>query len=126
MGLHANIYRSHYSDASNGGISSEHEQVTVVNCDGPFEPCDKYPPVMLVKGHHEFSIKIVPVDQKHLENTGEFIPTKSWYMFGGTFVSTSDSRFSDKVSEIIGQRVYSQCVPFHDRTETTEQSSSFD
>jgi hypothetical protein len=41
---------------------------------------------------------------------------RRWSMFGGTYIATSDGRFSDKCKEITGQRHYG-AVAFHDRYE---------
>ncbi|MCA1571177.1 MAG: SWIM zinc finger domain-containing protein [Chloroflexi bacterium] len=48
MGIRAEIYKSaNFADCSNGGVSSFFDTVTIVNIDGPFEPTDDAPPVLL-------------------------------------------------------------------------------
>lgn len=104
MGLLAHIYRDSLGDSSNRGISSRATRVVVVNVDGPFTPDDDTPAVELRQGALG-SVVAVP-----LECEGK------WTMNGGCFVSTSDSRFSRKVEELLGTRFYG-AVPLHDRVE---------
>ena len=108
MGIIANIYRSDMGDCSNLGLSSNCTEVTVVNVKGPFEPSKDRPAVELVKGYVEGSCLVRPVS---LRGEHSFM--------GGTFISTSDSRFSTKVREITGGEFASSygAVPFHDRVE---------
>ena len=39
-----------------------------------------------------------------------------WYEFGGNFIYSSDSRFTDAVSRLLGHDFYG-AIPVHDRTE---------
>lgn len=103
MGMIAYIYKNG-TDCSNNGISSKYDQVVITNVPGPFEPSDEYPAVKLVKGYRN-TVKIVP------EGVNE-----SSVMFGGSYISTSDSRFSRAVENIIGADFYG-AVAFHDRIE---------
>ena len=107
MGLRANIYRSDLGDCSNNGISSRAQNVTILNCDGPFEPTFDAPAVVLERGVFDGTVVARPYYE------GD---SKPWFMAGGTFIGTSDARFSRKVEEIIGGRFYG-AVPFHDRVE---------
>ena len=108
MGMIANIYRADGRDSSAGGMSSRFTEVTVVNVDGPFEPTVGRPAVELVKGYVRGTCFVRPV---YLGVEGAPRP-----MMGGTFISTSDSRFGRKVREITGGDM-AGAVPFHDRVE---------
>ena len=106
MGMIASIYRNDsFSDSSNNGMSSRFTNVTVVNVEGPYEPTVGRPAVELVKGYVEGTCFIRPT----------YLGTER-PMMGGTYVSTSDSRFHRKVREITGGE-FSGAVPFHDRVE---------
>ena len=55
----------------------------------------------------------------NLRNIAKLVPYDrdgKWTMFGGNFAYTSDSRFSEAVSAIVGYRFYG-AVPIHDRIE---------
>ena len=73
----------------------------------------------LIKG--EESVKAYPMDIEHYNETKEIRRCKKGsYMFGGTYIGGLDSRFCEKVSEILGRRVYGQLIALHDRTEPYE------
>lgn len=106
MGMIASIFRGDDRDFSNGGVSCWSKKVCITNIEGPFEPNDDCPPVRLERGALN-SVRIVP----------EYIIEEGWpAMFGGCFVHTSDSRFSNAVELILGQRFYG-AVALHDRVE---------
>lgn len=113
MGLIASVFRSDMTDCSNKGMSYQFDRVCVVNCDGPFDPRqDDLPAVVLVPGNLRGTVKAVPLDLHE---------AKKWTMMGGTFLSTSDSRFSAKIKEIAGPEggEFPQgIVAFHDRCES--------
>lgn len=115
MGLNASIFKSDLGDCSAGGISATHNNVNLVNADGPFDPNDKHPPCMLIRGAGHGHVICVPA-----ENVGgrwvELRKQGASRMCGGTFVSTSDSRFHDLVDRLGGRR--GTAVSFHDRFET--------
>lgn len=111
MGMIVNCYRHlPYQDASNGGLSSKHQNFTLVNADGPFEPTQDSPAVIMVKGNLPNTVKIVPA-----ERSGDgWVPVHGWFMFGGTYLA-GDSRV-DKLAESLGAPnvgIYA----FHDRME---------
>lgn len=110
MGLHASIFRSNFPDSSNGGISSKHHSVCIVNAEGPFNPGPENPPVMIVKGNVPNSVKCVPA---HNVND-EWKPIPGWWMHGGTYVGTSDSRLGNLVERFAPRESF---VSFHDRKE---------
>lgn len=104
MGIIGAIYDSPGGNCSNGGVSARHTQVCVVNVDGPFEPSQDAPAVRLIK-RRTGNLVCVPVG---LED--------KWTMFGGAYVYTSDSRFTNAVEKLSG---YDHCFPvaLHDRIE---------
>jgi hypothetical protein len=118
MGLIANIFKTTY-DCSNGGVSSECSEVTIVNIEGPFEPTEDRPAVLLVENAGG-TVKIVPAVEVEDANEyhGKWAP-KLGSMMGGTYVATSDSRFTNAVERLLGSRFYG-AVPFHDRYESPE------
>lgn len=101
-GLPANVYRDNAGDCTNGGISAYRQRLYVVSTEKmPFEPedirecvCIEWRDIM----ENEY------VDCKPL-----YFP-KRWYMAGGNFIYTSDSRYSE----------ITRCnypIPIHDRYE---------
>lgn len=107
MGLIASIFRDRNSDCSNGGISSRHDRVTIVNVEGPFDPTPNAPAVKLVvRGiGGERVVHFEPVEPVAEGNVG--------YMAGGAFVASSDSRFRRAVG-------FYGAVSLHDRQESAE------
>ncbi len=107
MGIIANIYRSdRLGDCSNGGISERVSAVTVIDIPGPFEPTPQCPAVRLIRRklggrEHIYAEPVEPVAEGHIG-----------YMSGGTFIHSSDSRFSEAVG------AGGMPVSLHDRTET--------
>jgi hypothetical protein len=109
MGLNISVFKDSSSnyDCTAGGITSRFNRLCVVNVNGPFDPTDDTPAVMLVKGNMPGTVKIVPVEE---------LDKGSWTMFGGNYAATSDSRFSQAIEKIVGGRFYG-AVPVHDRVE---------
>lgn len=109
MGLIVSVFRSDLGDCTNGGISSTTNKLTLVNVEGPFKPSDDAPAAVLVKGPtldpKDINVVVKPLDYK-----------KKWYMFGGNFAHTSDSRFHEAVAQIAGVRI-NAAVKIHDRNE---------
>lgn len=100
MGLHCSIFRSNYRSDLN--LLDKFDNVTLVEAKGPFDPSEKYPAVKLVRrmiGGKEY-VHAEPADK----------PPGKWLMHGGSFISTSDSRFGECVG-------HSYPVPLHDRAE---------
>lgn len=129
MGLRADIYESKaIGNCSAGGISSRCKSVTVVkafgqNVEGPSEPSEDAPAVVIQDGPLG-SVNAVPASQ---EQPGEWSPERPSHMVGpmsgGTFISTSDARFSDLLE---GRLQYPAAVSLHDRFETPAQYASYD
>lgn len=112
MGLLAYIYRnSHLRDCTNGGFSSRVKTVCIINADGPFEPSDDCPAVILESGYNgpltNDCVRAVSIDDKE---------SGSWLMCGGNFLYTSDERFASLIKELTGVK-YSAPVSIHDRKE---------
>lgn len=85
-GLMVDVFRAaDGADCTNGGVSSkfEHFILTVEGSEGPFEPREDRPELVLTKGPYN-SIRAVP---------RELLEEKVWFMFGGNFCFSSDSRF---------------------------------
>jgi len=115
MGLIASVFvkrRWHNEgiDCTINGWSARFDEVCVVNVEGPFEPDDKYPAVMLVPHRtlkHAIHVVLVEHHEKGL-----------WTMAGGNYLSTTDSRFWEGVAEIIGpEHRFHGAVAIHDRIE---------
>lgn len=119
MGLIASIFKANGSDCSAGGISSERNEVCVVNVSGPFEPSEKLLPVMLTNGFGAGTARIVPAQQVAPGGERDWEPLEGHAMFGGCYVGTSDSRFTEAVENIVGHSFYG-AVPLHDRYESRE------
>lgn len=111
MGIHAYVYRSDLGDCTNGGISSKAKGLTIVNANGPFEPDDNHPAAMLVS--HVNHAVIRPAEK---DSEGVYHPVNKWWMFGGNYAATSDSRFGEAVERLLGRKFYG-AVPIHDRCE---------
>lgn len=114
MGLHVYVHRDSLGDCTNGGVSSRHGILCVVNVDGPFEPGGEngYPPVLL-EHHVQDCLRIVPA---YRHSTGRWLRAPGHFMMGGNFAATSDSRFSEKCEQLLGHRFYG-AVAIHDRQE---------
>lgn len=102
-GLIINVYRSSMPDCTMNGISSNHKELTLIGTGIAqiFEPTEDRPAVAMVTrviGGREYS-HLVPCD----ENAK---PLPGWYMFGGNYAKTSDSRFPNAYP-----------LPIHDRKE---------
>lgn len=102
MGLLVNIYRSDYDSALNAFHGKK--RICVVNIPGPFSPSEDMPAARLEKKGK--NCVIIP--------EAEVPEGKTPYMSGGTFASSSDSRFSQATD------MYA-AIPIHDRCETWKQ-----
>ena len=101
-GLPAEVFRSDLGDCTNGGISSERRELYIIGCEtSPFFPADLRQCVQLesrdIMGECYVSAK-------------PLVYRKRWYMAGGNFLYTSDSRYK----ELTG---ISYPVSIHDRYE---------
>lgn len=116
MGLILSVYRpARFSDCTNGGLTGgDRESVTVVNVEGPFEPTDDRPAVLLVDGPAA-GTRWNPIIVPAVKVGDEWVPERRegiiGPMAGGNFAGTSDSRWNRRVD---GRGV----VSVHDRFET--------
>lgn len=104
-GLRAEIYKPSRGDCSNSGISSKCSEVTIVGEGIPeiFEATDEAPAVKVVTRNLGGKYGS---DYKHLEPVEK--PTGNGWMYGGTLVCVSDSRFPSRYA-----------LKLHDRQEFT-------
>jgi hypothetical protein len=114
MGLRIYVLKNPLGDCTNGGISSCVDSLTVVNIDGPFEPADDAPPVLLVE-HHRGCLSLVPAERSQGGTAWRKVQGKH-FMMGGNYGATSDGRFSGKCETLLGHRFYG-AVAIHDRVE---------
>ena len=108
--LALNIYKPGYGDCSNGGLSSKYESC-YIECEDGWMDEDKVPAdaiVKLEKGAFG-TVHLVPEEPTDANHTP--------YMFGGCYVSTSDSRWSKMIEKLGLSHV---AIALHDRTETWE------
>lgn len=112
MGLIVSVYRdaSGY-DCTLGGVSSKHKDLLVVNVEGPFEPAADLPAVILER-HVPGCLRIVPA----VREGSKWVRASGWWMFGGNFAHTSDSRFGEAARALLGTEFYG-AVAVHDRQE---------
>ena len=111
MGLLIEVYRSPFGDCTNGGVSSRSTTLCVVNAEGPFNPKEDTPAVLLER-HHDNLLRIVPA----VKQSGVWLRVPGWWMMGGNYGATSDSRFSQACEKLVGYHFYG-AVAIHDRQE---------
>lgn len=108
MGLYASVYRSDYDCTLNKFYGAK--QLFIVNAEGPFTYQDGDFAALIVSNARE-TVKLVPA----YLSEGQWLPNTNG-MFGGTYATTSDSRFSDAVERVLGARLYG-AIAIHDRFE---------
>ena len=86
-GLIIYIFKDSLGDCTNGGISANREELTLIGkgVSGPFEPTLERPAVCL--GEKGGVTNLVPA----CPETGK--PEPGWYSYGGNIASCSDGRF---------------------------------
>ena len=92
-GLRIEIYKPHYGDCSNNGITSKCKHLTLIGENIPEldEATDEAPAVKIITREIICGKK---VNYMHIEPMGK--PTGSGWMYGGCIASTSDSRFPSR------------------------------
>lgn len=111
MGMIVFVLRDNLGDFTLNGLSARHDQLTLVNVDGPFQPtADR--PAALLQNHAPGCLRIVPA-QKHGD---EWVKVPYHHAAGGNYAVTSDSRFSEACEKLLGHRFYG-AVSIHDRAE---------
>lgn len=108
MGLIVQVYRAADGhDCSLDGVSSRVTHLTLINVAGPFDPKPDRPAAVLMAGPMN-TVRIVPAGY----------PAGKRPMFGGNYVTTSDSRLGEAMSDILGHPAYCVgAVPIFDRFE---------
>lgn len=112
MGLLVSVYRTGKEDCTNHGISSRVDFLCVVNVPGAFSPARDAPAAWLTRGNLPGTVKIVPAGH----DGQEYGEASGWWMMGGNYAASSDSRFAEAVKKITGHRFYG-AVAIHDRCE---------
>ena len=90
-----------YGDHTNGGVSANHDRLTVVDGELPSDPNTTSPEVMILYYPRLCAIPIF----RNGEHSDECGP-----MFGGNYIYSNDSRFPSDTP-----------IPLHDRFETWDQ-----
>lgn len=115
MGLVVSVFKNPLGDCTNGGISSFDKEILLVNVEGPADNKHMgYQKAMLLPGNGPGLVKIVPAVFINLDQVWRKDPR--WWMMGGNYAATSDSRFHEAVRRITGGASYG-AVPIHDRAE---------
>jgi hypothetical protein len=113
MGLLIYVYKHSLGDSTNGGISSQCSTLCLVNAEGPFEPSEERPAV-LMQQHVRGALRII---RAYKDRFGHWGPDSyNSHMAGGNFGYTSDSRFSGLARKLLGHDFYG-AVSIHDRIE---------
>ena len=111
MGMIVHVYKNPLGDCTSDGVSKNVSEMCVVNCEGPFQPNENCPAVML-DSHMKGILRLVPAIET---DEGWFKPDK-WFMDGGNLAATSDSRFTKACERLSGVPFYG-AVCIHDRDE---------
>ncbi len=112
MGLIIEVLRGRH-DCTRNGVSSRHDHLTVVNVPGPFNPAPDRPAV-LMDSHVKGCLRLVPAE---LENETWRPVQGKWFMAGGNFGHSSDSRFNEACRQKLGVECFYGAAAIHDRVE---------
>ena len=117
--LPINVYRtSRLGDCTNGGISSKFDELLIA-CDEGFieiDPENVPENFALVEMRRVFSTKVIPtIYPASIKDGKAVVRDGKWWMMGGNYGATSDSRFSRMIGDMYG------AVAIHDRYETPEE-----
>lgn len=113
MGLVVSVYKNPLGDCTNGGISCQAKDLLLINVEGPTDnDSPAHTKALLVPGNGKGLVKIVPARRV----PAGWVKDDGWYMMGGNYAATSDSRFHEAVRNITGGQSYG-AVPIHDRKE---------
>lgn len=110
MGLRVSVYRSRGMDCTMDGVSKFHDNLVVVNAEGPFDPDREDAAVLLVDDRPTGTPypKLVPAEWD--DEKGEWVRCEGWYMAGGNYGGTCDSRYK-------AEGMSHGILPIHDRRE---------
>lgn len=118
--LPINVYRSsRIGDCTNGGISSKYNELLIA-CDDGFidiDPENVPENFAMVELRRMYSGTPIPtIYPADITPEGKVVPREGkWWMMGGNYGATSDSRFSRMIGGMYG------AVAIHDRYETPEE-----
>jgi hypothetical protein len=113
--LIVSVLRHVSGDYSRGGLTADHQDLTVVNIAGPFGPRDHRPPVMLIQGPGTRPNPVlVPAV---VDDAGAWTPAPGSWMAGGAY-ATGDSRLAEAVALLGGTP--GMAVKVHDRIEAQD------
>lgn len=115
MGLNVYVFKHPLGDCTNGGISSKATQLCVVNVDGPFEPRADIPAVMLTTNQMGDPVFKPAFCAMHKDGQPWEV-AQGWFMMGGNYATTTDSRLVEAVRSMVGYSIYG-ALPIHDRQE---------
>lgn len=111
MGLNVYVYRNALQDCTNGGISASAQKLCIVNIDGPFEPNEDAPAAILTT--NQVGNPVIKPAFYISERVWE--AANGWFMMGGNYAASSDSRFGQAVREFAPG--FYGAIPIHDRQE---------
>lgn len=131
-GLTLDVLRpAHGTDCTNGGISATANMLTLVGVirdhadpeplarhSRVFAATDDAPPVLLHSRTfgEDTVLSLVPAQ----ETKGTHTRVGGWWMAGGNFAATTDSRLADLAAELTGHRFYG-AIAVHDRSESCRE-----
>ena len=119
--LPINVYRTkRYGnvDCTNGGISAKYDELLIACDEGFVEVDENNVPenFAMVEMRHVYGTTIIPTIYPADIVDGKAVPRGGkWWMMGGNYGATSDSRFSRMIGGMYG------AVAIHDRYETPEE-----
>lgn len=113
--LPINVYRTaKFGDCTNNGISARYDELLIACPDGHVEvDTDNLPDnFAMVELRHVFGDTIIPTIYPAEVKDGKVVRRgNKWYMMGGNYGGTSDSRFDAMIGGFYG------AVAIHDRVE---------
>lgn len=114
MGMIVSVFKNPLGDCTNGGISSNVTRLCIVNIEGPFDPSDDMPAAILAPNQVGNPVIKPAFCAMHKEGQPWEV-AQGWFMMGGNFAYTSDSRFNEAVTKYCPN--FYGAVPIHDRQE---------
>lgn len=117
--LPISVYRTpRLGDCTNHGISSKYDELLLACPDGfiDIDPENVPENFVMVEMRHVFGTTIIPTIYPAEIKNGEVVKRgNKWWMMGGNYGATPDSRFSALIGDMYG------AVAIHDRYETPEE-----
>lgn len=129
-GLTMSVLRNARYDATNGGISSTAQAFTLVGVmtdthlmagETRIEPVPENMQVFEAYGDQPaVVVRVRTIGRENILSIEPYLATdtsdRPWFMFGGNFAHTSDSRAADLFATLLGHRFYG-ALAIHDRIE---------